>query len=176
MCVLSVCSQCGHELFSSRSKFHHSTPWPAFSDNPQIQCIQASWSMGTHQGAQISVLMLWTFIFRELNWTLSGLLGKVWQWIGPWVLVWWTKHLRSSLTVMTTHRTAPFVSCSITTEKVDEQKCELILWAGNKVFWDKFFPWSTRTVMGQWPHCAATQKSNRASSCTGHPLVAMVCF
>lgn len=26
-----VCSECGHELFSSTSKFEHSTPWPAFS-------------------------------------------------------------------------------------------------------------------------------------------------
>ncbi|KAK7940321.1 hypothetical protein WMY93_003647 [Mugilogobius chulae] len=26
-----VCSDCGHELFSSCSKFQHSSPWPAFS-------------------------------------------------------------------------------------------------------------------------------------------------
>uniref|UniRef100_A0AAZ1XGK2 MsrB domain-containing protein n=1 Tax=Oreochromis aureus TaxID=47969 RepID=A0AAZ1XGK2_OREAU len=26
-----VCSECGHELFSSMSKFEHSSPWPAFS-------------------------------------------------------------------------------------------------------------------------------------------------
>ncbi|KAK5885062.1 hypothetical protein CesoFtcFv8_018812 [Champsocephalus esox] len=26
-----VCSECGHKLFSSMSKFEHSTPWPAFS-------------------------------------------------------------------------------------------------------------------------------------------------
>lgn len=26
-----VCSECGHELFSSTSKFEHSSPWPAFS-------------------------------------------------------------------------------------------------------------------------------------------------
>lgn len=27
-----VCSQCNHPLFSSRSKFAHSSPWPAFTD------------------------------------------------------------------------------------------------------------------------------------------------
>ncbi|GAA6228682.1 methionine-R-sulfoxide reductase B1-A-like [Lates japonicus] len=27
-----VCSECGHELFSSMSKFEHSSPWPAFSE------------------------------------------------------------------------------------------------------------------------------------------------
>uniref|UniRef100_A0A3Q2ZYX4 Methionine sulfoxide reductase B1b n=1 Tax=Kryptolebias marmoratus TaxID=37003 RepID=A0A3Q2ZYX4_KRYMA len=27
-----VCSQCHHPLFSSRSKFAHSSPWPAFTD------------------------------------------------------------------------------------------------------------------------------------------------
>ncbi|CAN9505875.1 unnamed protein product [Ophioblennius macclurei] len=26
-----VCSECGHELFSSTSKFEHSSPWPSFS-------------------------------------------------------------------------------------------------------------------------------------------------
>ncbi|XP_071387094.1 methionine-R-sulfoxide reductase B1b [Centroberyx affinis] len=27
-----VCSSCSHPLFSSRSKFPHSSPWPAFTD------------------------------------------------------------------------------------------------------------------------------------------------
>ncbi|KFV58545.1 Methionine-R-sulfoxide reductase B1-A, partial [Tyto alba] len=27
-----VCAQCGHELFSSRAKYEHSSPWPAFTD------------------------------------------------------------------------------------------------------------------------------------------------
>uniref|UniRef100_A0A3B4A0K6 MsrB domain-containing protein n=1 Tax=Periophthalmus magnuspinnatus TaxID=409849 RepID=A0A3B4A0K6_9GOBI len=27
-----VCSQCSHPLFSSRSKFSHSSPWPAFTE------------------------------------------------------------------------------------------------------------------------------------------------
>uniref|UniRef100_A0A8C6U1V3 Methionine sulfoxide reductase B1b n=1 Tax=Neogobius melanostomus TaxID=47308 RepID=A0A8C6U1V3_9GOBI len=27
-----VCSQCNHPLFSSRSKFPHSSPWPAFTE------------------------------------------------------------------------------------------------------------------------------------------------
>ncbi|KAI1896007.1 hypothetical protein AGOR_G00090370 [Albula goreensis] len=27
-----VCSSCGHKLFSSRSKFEHSSPWPAFTE------------------------------------------------------------------------------------------------------------------------------------------------
>ncbi|KAJ7984706.1 hypothetical protein DPEC_G00357530 [Dallia pectoralis] len=27
-----VCSKCSHPLFSSRSKFSHSTPWPAFTE------------------------------------------------------------------------------------------------------------------------------------------------
>ncbi|PWA16142.1 hypothetical protein CCH79_00019436, partial [Gambusia affinis] len=29
---LYVCSRCLHPLFSSRSKFPHSSPWPAFRD------------------------------------------------------------------------------------------------------------------------------------------------
>ncbi|XP_077958741.1 methionine-R-sulfoxide reductase B1b isoform X2 [Gasterosteus aculeatus] len=27
-----VCAQCNHPLFSSQSKFAHSSPWPAFTD------------------------------------------------------------------------------------------------------------------------------------------------
>lgn len=27
-----MCAECGHELFSSISKFEHSSPWPAFSE------------------------------------------------------------------------------------------------------------------------------------------------
>ncbi|KAL1469582.1 hypothetical protein MRX96_009413 [Rhipicephalus microplus] len=27
-----VCSQCGYELFSSRTKFSHHSPWPSFTD------------------------------------------------------------------------------------------------------------------------------------------------
>uniref|UniRef100_A0A3Q3GVK8 Methionine sulfoxide reductase B1 n=2 Tax=Labrus bergylta TaxID=56723 RepID=A0A3Q3GVK8_9LABR len=27
-----VCSKCDHQLFSSRSKFEHSSPWPAFTE------------------------------------------------------------------------------------------------------------------------------------------------
>ncbi|CAL8305749.1 unnamed protein product [Merluccius merluccius] len=29
---LYVCAKCDHQLFSSRSKFEHSSPWPAFTD------------------------------------------------------------------------------------------------------------------------------------------------
>uniref|UniRef100_A0A3Q3IXA1 MsrB domain-containing protein n=2 Tax=Monopterus albus TaxID=43700 RepID=A0A3Q3IXA1_MONAL len=27
-----VCSKCGHQLFSSCSKYEHSSPWPAFTE------------------------------------------------------------------------------------------------------------------------------------------------
>ncbi|KAK7112777.1 hypothetical protein V1264_012171 [Littorina saxatilis] len=27
-----VCAQCGYELFSSKSKYEHSSPWPAFTE------------------------------------------------------------------------------------------------------------------------------------------------
>uniref|UniRef100_A0A672YLN6 Methionine sulfoxide reductase B1 n=1 Tax=Sphaeramia orbicularis TaxID=375764 RepID=A0A672YLN6_9TELE len=27
-----VCSKCDHQLFSSRSKYEHSSPWPAFTE------------------------------------------------------------------------------------------------------------------------------------------------
>lgn len=27
-----VCVKCGHDLFSSNSKYEHSSPWPAFSE------------------------------------------------------------------------------------------------------------------------------------------------
>lgn len=27
-----VCAKCGYELFSSRSKYEHSSPWPAFTE------------------------------------------------------------------------------------------------------------------------------------------------
>lgn len=27
-----LCSQCGYELFSSKKKFQHSSPWPAFTE------------------------------------------------------------------------------------------------------------------------------------------------
>ncbi|XP_075936842.1 methionine-R-sulfoxide reductase B1-A-like [Anarhichas minor] len=52
-----VCSECGHELFSSMSKFEHSSPWPAFSET-------------IHEDS-VSKRLLW----------------EVWQWIGPRVLV-----------------------------------------------------------------------------------------
>ncbi|KAL6477015.1 hypothetical protein MHYP_G00155140 [Metynnis hypsauchen] len=29
---LYVCSKCGYELFSSKSKYEHSSPWPAFTE------------------------------------------------------------------------------------------------------------------------------------------------
>uniref|UniRef100_A0A8D0H9R8 Methionine sulfoxide reductase B1 n=1 Tax=Sphenodon punctatus TaxID=8508 RepID=A0A8D0H9R8_SPHPU len=29
---LYVCAKCGYELFSSRSKYQHSSPWPAFTE------------------------------------------------------------------------------------------------------------------------------------------------
>ncbi|KAG7248350.1 hypothetical protein CRUP_027330, partial [Coryphaenoides rupestris] len=29
---LYACSKCEHPLFSSRSKFEHSSPWPAFTE------------------------------------------------------------------------------------------------------------------------------------------------
>lgn len=36
MCVsppgMYVCAKCGHELFSSRTKYEHSSPWPAFTE------------------------------------------------------------------------------------------------------------------------------------------------
>eukprot|EP00057_Strongylocentrotus_purpuratus_P002857 XP_003725387.1 PREDICTED: methionine-R-sulfoxide reductase B1-A [Strongylocentrotus purpuratus] len=28
---LYVCAECGHELFSSMTKYQHSSPWPAFT-------------------------------------------------------------------------------------------------------------------------------------------------
>lgn len=27
-----VCAKCGHELFASRAKYEHSSPWPAFTE------------------------------------------------------------------------------------------------------------------------------------------------
>uniref|UniRef100_A0A4W5K4Z1 MsrB domain-containing protein n=1 Tax=Hucho hucho TaxID=62062 RepID=A0A4W5K4Z1_9TELE len=30
---LYVCAQCGHQLFSSRFKYEHSSPWPAFTES-----------------------------------------------------------------------------------------------------------------------------------------------
>ncbi|CAL8264979.1 unnamed protein product [Gadus morhua 'NCC'] len=30
-----ACSKCDHKLFSSRSKFEHSSPWPAFTETVQ---------------------------------------------------------------------------------------------------------------------------------------------
>uniref|UniRef100_A0A8C4K7S4 Methionine sulfoxide reductase B1 n=1 Tax=Dromaius novaehollandiae TaxID=8790 RepID=A0A8C4K7S4_DRONO len=27
-----VCTKCGYELFSSRAKYEHSSPWPAFTE------------------------------------------------------------------------------------------------------------------------------------------------
>ncbi|GAB0196463.1 methionine-R-sulfoxide reductase B1 [Grus japonensis] len=30
-----VCAKCGHELFSSRAKYEHSSPWPAFTETIQ---------------------------------------------------------------------------------------------------------------------------------------------
>ncbi|XP_037845950.1 methionine-R-sulfoxide reductase B1 isoform X2 [Chlorocebus sabaeus] len=48
-----VCAKCGYELFSSRSKYAHSSPWPAFTE--------------TIHADSVAKRVLW----------------QVWQWVGP---------------------------------------------------------------------------------------------
>ncbi|KAM5328701.1 methionine-R-sulfoxide reductase B1 isoform 2-T2 [Glossophaga mutica] len=48
-----VCAKCGYELFSSRAKYAHSSPWPAFTE--------------TIHPDSVAKRFLW----------------QVWQWIGP---------------------------------------------------------------------------------------------
>uniref|UniRef100_V5IHU5 peptide-methionine (R)-S-oxide reductase n=1 Tax=Ixodes ricinus TaxID=34613 RepID=V5IHU5_IXORI len=41
-----VCSQCGYELFSSRSKFSHTSPWPAFTETVHADSVTKRPEMG----------------------------------------------------------------------------------------------------------------------------------
>ncbi|CAN8007170.1 unnamed protein product [Ixodes pacificus] len=41
-----VCSQCGYELFSSRSKFSHTSPWPAFLETVHADSVTKRPEMG----------------------------------------------------------------------------------------------------------------------------------
>uniref|UniRef100_A0A673MXY6 Methionine sulfoxide reductase B1a n=1 Tax=Sinocyclocheilus rhinocerous TaxID=307959 RepID=A0A673MXY6_9TELE len=41
-----VCAECGHELFSSSSKYEHSSPWPAFTETIHENSVKAEVKCG----------------------------------------------------------------------------------------------------------------------------------
>ncbi|XP_061089212.1 methionine-R-sulfoxide reductase B1b isoform X2 [Conger conger] len=50
-----VCASCGHKLFSSRSKFEHSSPWPAFTETIREDSVtkRPVWKVWEWTGARI---------------------------------------------------------------------------------------------------------------------------
>ncbi len=58
-----VCSKCNHPLFSSRSKFAHSSPWPAFTDTIREDSVTKMMETLTAYKVWLTttVLILWSF-------------------------------------------------------------------------------------------------------------------
>uniref|UniRef100_A0A3B4B979 MsrB domain-containing protein n=1 Tax=Periophthalmus magnuspinnatus TaxID=409849 RepID=A0A3B4B979_9GOBI len=50
-----VCADCSHELFSSSSKFQHSSPWPAFSQTIHPDSVSKHPEYGLHNSDNIVV-------------------------------------------------------------------------------------------------------------------------
>ncbi|XP_060028611.1 methionine-R-sulfoxide reductase B1 isoform X3 [Erinaceus europaeus] len=75
-----VCAKCGYELFSSRSKYAHSSPWPAFTETIHADSVAKrpehnrpeALKEGQCPGPKLTDC-----------WALPGVLWPVWQWTGP---------------------------------------------------------------------------------------------
>lgn len=108
-----VCSKCNHPLFSSRSKFAHSSPWPAFTDTITEDSVtrmmesltaykvRVFWALFDlllllhhAHGSNISPycflcsIITWPRRLMRLCFTYTGSVWEVWQWARPWVCKW----------------------------------------------------------------------------------------
>ncbi|XP_060116701.1 methionine-R-sulfoxide reductase B1 isoform X2 [Heteronotia binoei] len=53
-----VCARCGYELFSSKTKYAHSSPWPAFTETLHLDSVskheeRALWEVRQRSGPRI---------------------------------------------------------------------------------------------------------------------------
>uniref|UniRef100_A0A671RCT6 Methionine sulfoxide reductase B1b n=1 Tax=Sinocyclocheilus anshuiensis TaxID=1608454 RepID=A0A671RCT6_9TELE len=58
-----VCSQCGHPLFSSRSKYERSSPWPAFTETIREDSVTKH--METLTAYKVRIRWFFVFISHE---------------------------------------------------------------------------------------------------------------
>uniref|UniRef100_W5LKC8 Methionine sulfoxide reductase B1a n=1 Tax=Astyanax mexicanus TaxID=7994 RepID=W5LKC8_ASTMX len=61
-----VCAKCGYELFSSKTKYEHSTPWPAFTEpihEDSISKVEERW--GAYKVHLASTLHCTLYLFSK---------------------------------------------------------------------------------------------------------------
>ncbi len=76
-----VCAECGHELFSSRSKYEHSTPWPAFTETIHENSVskhEERWGAYKVKAEVVSSLFLFYIYFENLKY-LKKLFTPIWK-------------------------------------------------------------------------------------------------
>uniref|UniRef100_A0A3P8SSI7 Methionine sulfoxide reductase B1 n=1 Tax=Amphiprion percula TaxID=161767 RepID=A0A3P8SSI7_AMPPE len=64
-----VCSKCDHQLFSSRSKYEHSSPWPAFTETIQEDSV----SKREERRGAYKVLVFYCIVFKDLQYKCTFL-------------------------------------------------------------------------------------------------------
>uniref|UniRef100_A0A8C1T7W1 Methionine sulfoxide reductase B1b n=1 Tax=Cyprinus carpio TaxID=7962 RepID=A0A8C1T7W1_CYPCA len=77
-----VCSQCGHPVFSSRSKYAHSTPWPAFTETIREDSVTKIMETLTAYKVRIrfqSIFTVTTKMFLCVHISVHAYAGSVWQ-------------------------------------------------------------------------------------------------
>lgn len=98
-----VCSKCNHPLFSSRSKFAHSSPWPAFTDTIREDSVTKMMeTLTAYKVPTVCALWLKSDKCRREEWeeiqqrlssqccTFPGPVWKVWQRTGARVCQRWS--------------------------------------------------------------------------------------
>lgn len=53
-----VCAKCGYELFSSRSKYAHSSPWPAFTETVYADSVTKRPEKNRPEALKVGVIVL----------------------------------------------------------------------------------------------------------------------
>ena len=56
-----VCAECSHPLFSSRSKYHHETPWPAFTKPIQEDSLKKVAEEGREEALKVGSFIVFAF-------------------------------------------------------------------------------------------------------------------
>ncbi|XP_076853644.1 methionine-R-sulfoxide reductase B1-A isoform X2 [Brachyhypopomus gauderio] len=63
-----VCTKCGYELFSSRSKYEHSSPWPAFTEPIHEDSVSKQlWQVWKWPGSRVCERWTQTWPLTVLN-------------------------------------------------------------------------------------------------------------
>lgn len=83
-----VCSKCDHQLFSSRSKYEHSSPWPAFTETIHENSVSKYEERpGAYKVPSRRAEGQYTrFKYAELEWCLwcvpAVTVWEMWEWPG----------------------------------------------------------------------------------------------